>query len=201
MSIACAGNAMHLIFHKTFIHPPTYPTIAQEEAAALSALHDDERSAPSLSFTASSSSGSSLASGSCLDFCPLPGSDHLFLVGTEEGRVHKCSKAYSGQVSCLFAECAGVLQTNSCRPISSKNVPNTVPRDVRPAGRGPRQQRPLCVRGRWGCGTGGGRAPHGRVRGALEPLPPAPLPLLLRRLDGQGKTSAHTSSCLNTTPL
>ncbi|KAM3574777.1 hypothetical protein VYU27_003306 [Nannochloropsis oceanica] len=38
-----------------------------------------------------------LASGSCFDFCPLPGQGHLFLVGTEEGTLHKCSKAYSGQ--------------------------------------------------------------------------------------------------------
>jgi len=38
-----------------------------------------------------------LASGSCFDFCPLSGQGHLFLVGTEEGTLHKCSKAYSGQ--------------------------------------------------------------------------------------------------------
>jgi len=44
---------------------------------------------------AGSSALSGLASGSCFDFNPKL--DHLFIVGTEEGAVHKCSKAYSGQ--------------------------------------------------------------------------------------------------------
>jgi len=38
-----------------------------------------------------------LASGSCFDFSPLPGQGHLFLVGTEEGTIQKCSKTYTGQ--------------------------------------------------------------------------------------------------------
>jgi dynein intermediate chain 1 len=38
---------------------------------------------------------SGLASGCCFDFSRW--NDHMFLVGTEEGRIHKCSKAYSGQ--------------------------------------------------------------------------------------------------------
>lgn len=38
---------------------------------------------------------SGLAGGCCIDFSPH--SDHLFIVGTEEGKIHKCSKAYSGQ--------------------------------------------------------------------------------------------------------
>jgi hypothetical protein len=38
-----------------------------------------------------------LASGCCFDFNKT--SEHLFVVGTEEGKIHKCSKAYSGQVS------------------------------------------------------------------------------------------------------
>jgi dynein intermediate chain 1 len=36
-----------------------------------------------------------LAGGLCFDFNSQ--SEHLFLVGTEEGRIHKCSKAFSGQ--------------------------------------------------------------------------------------------------------
>merc|ERR1712100_645470 len=36
-----------------------------------------------------------LAGGCCFDFNKR--SDHLFIVGTEEGMIHKCSKAYSGQ--------------------------------------------------------------------------------------------------------
>ena len=38
---------------------------------------------------------SGLAGGCCFDFNRH--SDHLFIVGTEEGKIHKCSKAYSGQ--------------------------------------------------------------------------------------------------------
>lgn len=38
---------------------------------------------------------SGLAGGCCFDFNRH--SEHLFLVGTEEGKIHKCSKAYSGQ--------------------------------------------------------------------------------------------------------
>ncbi len=36
-----------------------------------------------------------LAGGCCFDFSNKQ--DHLFLVGTEEGNIHKCSKSYSGQ--------------------------------------------------------------------------------------------------------
>merc|ERR1719181_1609910 len=36
-----------------------------------------------------------LAGGCCIDFNKV--SEHLFIVGTEEGKIHKCSKAYSGQ--------------------------------------------------------------------------------------------------------
>ena len=38
---------------------------------------------------------SGLAGGCCFDFSRL--NDHLFLVGTEEGRIHKCSRAYQSQ--------------------------------------------------------------------------------------------------------
>lgn len=36
-----------------------------------------------------------LAGGCCFDFSRL--SEHLFLVGTEEGQIHKCSKAYNSE--------------------------------------------------------------------------------------------------------
>jgi dynein intermediate chain 1 len=39
--------------------------------------------------------GAGLAGGCCFDFNPT--SDHLFVVGTEEGTLHKCSKAYNSQ--------------------------------------------------------------------------------------------------------
>lgn len=38
---------------------------------------------------------SGLAGGCCFDFNNH--SEHLFIIGTEEGKIHKCSKAYSGQ--------------------------------------------------------------------------------------------------------
>lgn len=38
---------------------------------------------------------SGLAGGCCFDFSEMQ--KHLFIVGTEEGNIHKCSKAYSGQ--------------------------------------------------------------------------------------------------------
>merc|ERR1711871_960524 len=38
---------------------------------------------------------SGLAGGCCFDFNRVY--EHLFIVGTEEGKIHKCSKAYSGQ--------------------------------------------------------------------------------------------------------
>ena len=38
---------------------------------------------------------SGLAGGCCFDFNKTQ--EHLFIVGTEEGNIHKCSKAYSGQ--------------------------------------------------------------------------------------------------------
>jgi len=39
---------------------------------------------------------SMVSGGCCMDFCKAPGQDHMYLVGTEEGNVHRCSKAYSG---------------------------------------------------------------------------------------------------------
>ena len=42
-----------------------------------------------------------LAGGCCFDFSRL--SEHLFLVGTEEGRVHKCSTAYNSQYLQTYA--------------------------------------------------------------------------------------------------
>lgn len=38
---------------------------------------------------------SGLAGGCCFDFNRV--AEHLFIIGTEEGNIHKCSKAYSGQ--------------------------------------------------------------------------------------------------------
>jgi len=38
---------------------------------------------------------SGLAGGCCFSFNKY--SEHLFIIGTEEGKIHKCSKAYSGQ--------------------------------------------------------------------------------------------------------
>lgn len=37
-----------------------------------------------------------LAAGLCFDFNKDPEYKHIFIVGTEEGKIHKCSRAYSG---------------------------------------------------------------------------------------------------------
>lgn len=37
------------------------------------------------------------AGGCCMDFNKAPGQEHIYLVGTEEGCMHKCSKAYSSE--------------------------------------------------------------------------------------------------------
>jgi len=58
--------------------------VAAPGAAPANGVPDDEET-----------SLSGLAGGCCFDFSNL--SEHLFLVGTEEGRVHKCSKAYNSQ--------------------------------------------------------------------------------------------------------
>lgn len=41
-----------------------------------------------------------LAGGCCFDFHKQI--DHLFIVGTEEGRIHKCSKDYNNQYLLSF---------------------------------------------------------------------------------------------------
>ncbi|MEW5300579.1 MAG: hypothetical protein WDW36_003498 [Sanguina aurantia] len=43
-----------------------------------------------------------LAAGCCMDFCKMPGQGSIYLVGTEEGSIHKCSKAYSSQYLTSF---------------------------------------------------------------------------------------------------
>jgi len=42
-----------------------------------------------------------LAGGCCFDFSKL--SEHLFLVGTEEGAIHKCSKAYNSEYLATYS--------------------------------------------------------------------------------------------------
>ncbi|KAG2499404.1 hypothetical protein HYH03_002978 [Edaphochlamys debaryana] len=37
------------------------------------------------------------AGGCCMDFCKMPGQESIYMVGTEEGAIHRCSKAYSSQ--------------------------------------------------------------------------------------------------------
>lgn len=41
-----------------------------------------------------------MAGGCCFDFHKKI--DHLFVVGTEEGRIHKCSKSYNSQYLLSF---------------------------------------------------------------------------------------------------
>ena len=53
-----------------------------------------------------------LAGGSCIDFNIF--TDHLFLVGTEEGRLHKCSKAYNSQYLDTYEVCSSFANSNFC---------------------------------------------------------------------------------------
>lgn len=39
----------------------------------------------------------SAAGGCCMDFKKQPGQENIYLVGTEEGCIHRCSKAYSSE--------------------------------------------------------------------------------------------------------
>lgn len=66
---------------------------AGKDAAALAVA--DKSGGAGSSGVEEEASLTGLAGGCCFDFNPV--SEHLFLVGTEEGKIHKCSKAYSGQ--------------------------------------------------------------------------------------------------------
>jgi len=59
-----------------------------------------------------------LAGGLCFDFNPQ--SEHLFLVGTEEGRIHKCSKAFSGQYLETYEGHTMAVYTVRWNPFHSK---------------------------------------------------------------------------------
>jgi len=96
-----------------------------------------------------------LAGGCCFDF--NRSSEHLFIVGTEEGKIHKCSKAYSGQYlkTCVVCWCCGewceaTVRSSRVRWCLTCNA--------------------MQVRG----------SPHGSVQREVEPVPPARLPVLFR---------------------
>jgi dynein intermediate chain 1, axonemal len=55
---------------------------------------------------------SGLAGGCCFDFNKH--NEHLFIVGTEEGKIHKCSKAYSGQYLEVWVSSTPRLLTSLC---------------------------------------------------------------------------------------
>eukprot|EP00931_Biecheleriopsis_adriatica_P115177 TRINITY_DN909_c0_g1_i3.p1 TRINITY_DN909_c0_g1~~TRINITY_DN909_c0_g1_i3.p1 ORF type:complete len:689 (+),score=169.86 TRINITY_DN909_c0_g1_i3:48-2069(+) len=59
-----------------------------------------------------------LAGGLCFDFNAQ--SEHLFLVGTEEGRIHKCSKAFSGQYLETYEGHTMAVYTVRWNPFHSK---------------------------------------------------------------------------------
>ena len=52
-----------------------------------------------------------LAGGCCFDFNRH--NEHLFIVGTEEGKIHKCSKAYSGQYLETYEGREGTMDLSS----------------------------------------------------------------------------------------
>jgi len=59
-----------------------------------------------------------LAGGLCFDFHKTI--DYLFLIGTEEGRIHKCSKAYSGQYLATYDGHSMAVYTVRWNPIHPK---------------------------------------------------------------------------------
>ena len=59
-----------------------------------------------------------LAGGSCFDFSKL--SEHLFLVGTEEGYIHKCSKAYNSEYLATYSGHYMAVYTVRWNPFHSK---------------------------------------------------------------------------------
>jgi dynein intermediate chain 1 len=48
-----------------------------------------------------------MSSGACIDFKKT--NPDIFLVGTEEGQIHKCSKAYNSQFMLSFEVCSRLL--------------------------------------------------------------------------------------------
>lgn len=81
---------------------------------------------------ASANNGSSavlsLATGLCFDFCPSR--PQIFVVGTEEGSIFKCSKDYSGQ---LLSSYKGTLPARRC-PGAATSQPKA--KAQRPCGTG-----------------------------------------------------------------
>mmetsp|Transcript_11102 Transcript_11102/g.19346 ORF Transcript_11102/g.19346 Transcript_11102/m.19346 type:complete len:707 (+) Transcript_11102:95-2215(+) len=57
----------------------------------------DEGSSPAGGDEDAAAGAGGLAGGCCLDFKKQPGQENVYLVGTEEGSIHKCSKAYSSE--------------------------------------------------------------------------------------------------------
>ncbi|KAL6762450.1 WD40-repeat-containing domain protein [Haematococcus lacustris] len=69
--------------------------LSDAAAAAASASNGGPVGAGGEEDVAAGAGGS--AGGCCMDFNKAPGQDHNYLVGTEEGAIHKCSKAYSSE--------------------------------------------------------------------------------------------------------
>lgn len=63
---------------------------------------DHSHHPPEADITNTATSLTGLAGGCCFDFNRTR--EHLFIVGTEEGNIHKCSKAYSGQYLETYSE-------------------------------------------------------------------------------------------------
>ena len=127
---------------ETRLHRPHAPEVHRRRGRRRPAADDDALSG--------------LAGGCCFDFSRL--NDHLFLVGTEEGRIHKCSRAYQSQYLETYE--GHYMAVYSVR-WNNFNPKLFLSRD------------PIFSH------------PTSPISGALEQLQPEALPLVLRRLDRQ----------------
>jgi len=82
-SISSDGRVTNWAMIKNELEPTDIMTLQAQEAAGQKDRDDEDTSL------------TGLAGGTCLDFNPF--SHHLFVLGTEEGKIHKCSKAYNSQ--------------------------------------------------------------------------------------------------------
>jgi len=83
-SISSDGRVTNWAMIKNELEPTDIMILQAQEVSGGNKDRDDE-----------DTSLTGLAGGTCLDFNPF--SHHLFVLGTEEGKIHKCSKAYNSQ--------------------------------------------------------------------------------------------------------
>jgi len=97
MSVSSDGKVAGWVLSKNDLQMEPVMSLKLVQAAASSGGNGGSGSASggAMVVAEDENSLSGLAGGCCFDFNPF--NENIFLVGTEEGRIHKCSRAYSGQ--------------------------------------------------------------------------------------------------------